>query len=61
MPYLPYIFHNPAGDLDGDTFLVIWDPDIVSAVRPVDPAPYEAAPERQAGDVGMQQLIRFDV
>ncbi|GLC34648.1 hypothetical protein PLESTM_000221100 [Pleodorina starrii] len=47
------------GDLDGDTFLVIWDEDIVRAIKAVPSPPYPPAPERQAGDVGPDQLIRY--
>ncbi|GFR39980.1 hypothetical protein Agub_g513, partial [Astrephomene gubernaculifera] len=47
------------GDLDGDTFLVIWDPDIVNTVRQIPPAPYDAAPEKQAAGVNMRHLVSY--
>lgn len=47
-----------SGDLDGDTFLVVWDLAIVDAVREVEPARYDAARERQAGRITMQHMVR---
>ncbi|KAG2500164.1 hypothetical protein HYH03_001746 [Edaphochlamys debaryana] len=47
------------GDLDGDTFLVVWEPALVEAVRRVPSPPYAAAPERQAGKITMQHLIGY--
>ncbi|KXZ45061.1 hypothetical protein GPECTOR_59g670 [Gonium pectorale] len=49
------------GDLDGDTFLVIWDEDIVNAARRTPPVPYDAAPEVQAGRISMSHLINYFV
>ncbi|GIL59350.1 hypothetical protein Vafri_14238, partial [Volvox africanus] len=55
----PTADESSGGDLDGDTFLVIWDPDFVRAVPRLPAPPYTAAPERQAGEVGIQQLISY--
>ncbi|GIL83982.1 hypothetical protein Vretifemale_12713 [Volvox reticuliferus] len=55
----PTADESSGGDLDGDTFLVIWDPDFVRAVPRLPSPPYTAAPERQAGEVGMQHLISY--
>ena len=32
------------GDLDGDRFLVCWDPDIVPHIKPVEPLDYSVKP-----------------
>ncbi|KAJ3327908.1 hypothetical protein HDU76_010902, partial [Blyttiomyces sp. JEL0837] len=38
----PHADMSAGGDLDGDAFLVIWDPDIVSPLKPVNAFSYDA-------------------
>ena len=38
----PHAAEMSSGDLDGDKYLIIWEPSIVSAVRPMDPEPRAA-------------------
>lgn len=54
----PISFASAAGDMDGDTFLVIWDRAIVDAVKQVEAARYDPARERQAGQITMEHMAR---
>ncbi|KAG2432736.1 hypothetical protein HYH02_012870 [Chlamydomonas schloesseri] len=47
------------GDLDGDTFLVVWDEELVAAVQATASPPYDAAPEKVAGKVEMADMISY--
>ncbi|KAG0216144.1 hypothetical protein BGX33_000408 [Mortierella sp. NVP41] len=49
------------GDLDGDDFTVIWDPNIVKAVHQVLPMDYSSREAALTSDVTIRDLVKFFV